>query len=69
MATGICGDTAVEMGTTNPLSSEQLTVIELRVLSQLIQNTQGITFETDELRQMRNDAAFDLGITSPVPGT
>ena len=69
MTTGISGDTAVAIGSANPLSSEQLMVIELRVLSQLIQNTLGINVEADELRQMRNDAAFDLGIFTPVPGT
>lgn len=66
MALGISGDMPVLAAT----ASENLMAIELRVLSNLIQSllgngTQGI----DDLRILRNDQAFELGIQPPViPG-
>ena len=49
-------------------TAETLSAIELRVISNLIQQQSGPQ-QQDELKQLRNDQAFDLGITPPViPG-
>ncbi len=48
--------------------SDTLSLIELRVLSNLIQSQSG-NQQQDELRILRNDQAFELGIVPPVvPG-
>lgn len=49
-------------------SAASLDVIELRVISNLIQQQSG-TASPDELRVLRNDQAFELGFVPPVvPG-
>jgi hypothetical protein len=49
-------------------SAETLTAVELRVISNLLQQQAGSS-QQDELRILRNDQAFELGITPPViPG-
>ena len=46
-----------------------LDIIELRVISQLIQQDQGGRNSAESLAQLRNDVAQSLGSTSlPVPG-
>ena len=48
--------------------SGELDVIELRVISNLLQQQNG-NQQQDELRVLRNDQAFELGIVPPVvPG-
>lgn len=47
------------------VSSQLLDVIELRVISNLIQRDQG-NGEQDQLSVLRNDQAFELGIVPPV---
>ena len=48
--------------------SGELDVIELRVISNLLQREAG-TYDQDELRIIRNDQAFELGLVpSTVPG-
>jgi hypothetical protein len=50
------------------LSSVTLEAIELRVISNLLQREAG-NENQDELRILRNDQAFELGIVPPVvPG-
>lgn len=50
------------------ISAATLDVIELRVISNLLQMQQG-NFSLDELSRLRNDQAFELGIVPPVvPG-
>ena len=53
----------------NPISNlNNLEIVELRVISNLIQAQSGAQ-QQDELRVLRNDQAFELGITPPViPG-
>lgn len=65
MALGISGDTYVP--TINGVPAEDYMVIEQRVLSNLIQAQMG-TQATDELRVLRNDQAFELGLPVPVVG-
>ena len=55
-------------GSSGNISGENLEVIELRVISNLLQ-TQAPNQQQEELRILRNDQAFELGITPPVvPG-
>jgi hypothetical protein len=42
-----------------------LEAVELRVISNLLQQQAGNT-QQDELKQLRNDQAFELGIIPPV---
>jgi hypothetical protein len=45
-----------------------LTTVELRVISNLLQREMG-NMQQDELRILRNDQAFELGVNPPViPG-
>lgn len=45
-----------------------LTTVELRVISNLLQREMG-NMQQDELRVLRNDQAFELGVIPPViPG-
>lgn len=62
MPIGLSGD---NQSVTAGEQTAQLSLIEQRVLSQLLQ-MQAPT--TDELRQLRNDIANELGIPVPVPG-
>jgi hypothetical protein len=66
MPLGISGDTPTLAST----PSENLMAIELRVLSNLIQSLLGNgTQAIDDLRILRNDQAFELGLQPPVvPG-
>lgn len=49
-------------------NDEALMAVELRVISNLIQQQSG-NMQQDELRVLRNDQAFELGIIPPViPG-
>lgn len=42
--------------------------VELRVISNLLQREMS-NMSQDELRILRNDQAFELGLPVPVPGT
>ena len=54
--------------TAGGLTDELMSLVELRVISNLIQAQSGAQ-QQDELRVLRNDQAFELGITPPViPG-
>ena len=62
MAQGLAGDSP---GTTAGEQTLQLILVENRVTNQLLQNISPVT---DELRQLRNDVANELGIPVPIPG-
>lgn len=64
MATGIAGDNSIAP---RGYPAADLMTIDLRVLQILIQ-AQGGTVSLDELRTLRNDQAFELGLPLPVPG-
>jgi hypothetical protein len=50
-------------------STTALDVIELRVISNLLQREMSNASQGDELRILRNDQAFELGFVPPVvPG-
>jgi hypothetical protein len=67
MATGIAGDSGAVLVGTYP--AEDLMTIELRVIANLLANVLGNgTASLDELRVLRNDQAFELGLSVPVPG-
>jgi hypothetical protein len=58
----------IPAGATGGIPNAILDVIELRVISNLLQQQNG-NQQQDELRILRNDQAFELGITPPVvPG-
>lgn len=65
MPIGILGDAGA--GTIGAAHPEEFALVELRVISNLLQQQQG-SLSLDELRVLRNDQAFELGIISPVPG-
>lgn len=65
MSTGIAGDTTG--ATINGLPVSEYQLIESRVISILLQMQQG-NFSLDELRVLRNDQAFELGLPQPVLG-
>lgn len=55
-------------GGLSPASAQSLDVVELRVISNLLQREMAEQSQ-DELRILRNDQAFELGIVPPViPG-
>jgi len=48
--------------------SENLSVVELRAISNILQMQMGNT-QQDELKLLRNDVGFELGIVPPtIPG-
>ena len=50
-------------------SAQSLDVIELRVISNLLQSEMSNRAQGDDLRVLRNDQAFELGFAPPVvPG-
>ena len=56
-------------GSIGGISGQTLDVIELRVISNLIQQYNGGAASQEDLRFLRNDQAFELGIVPPVvPG-
>jgi hypothetical protein len=64
MASYVPGNVAI-----SGFASVTLEAIELRVISQLMQNDQGKGQGQEELRLIRNDIAQSLGIVPPVvPG-
>lgn len=63
MATGIAGDSSISP---RGYPATDLMAIDLRVLQILLQSQSG-NVTLDELRQLRNDQAFELGLP-PVPG-
>lgn len=65
MATGISGSNSG--ATINGLPVSEYQLIESRVISILLQMQQG-NFSLDELRILRNDQAFELGLPVPVLG-
>jgi hypothetical protein len=65
MANGISGSTVIVSASGYP--AEDLMAIELRVLSNLFQLQMG-SLNQDDLRVLRNDQAFELGLALPVPG-
>lgn len=65
MPVGIAGDSAVTIG---GLPAADLSVIEMRVMSNLLQQYLSAGQSLDELNTMRGDQAFELGIATPLPG-
>jgi hypothetical protein len=65
MPIGISGDSSYP--TLSGVPVDEYSLVELRVISNLLQLQQG-NFSLDELRILRNDQAFELGIPTPVPG-
>lgn len=65
MATGIAGDSTG--ATINGLPVSEYQLIEMRVLNILMQVQMG-NMTQDELRVLRNDQAFELGLPTPVLG-
>jgi hypothetical protein len=54
--------------TLGAVPSENLSTVELRVISNLLQMQMGNT-QQDELKLLRNDVGFELGIVPPtIPG-
>ena len=50
-------------------TAQSLDVIELRVISNLLQSEMSNRAQGDDLRVLRNDQAFELGFVPPVvPG-
>lgn len=67
MAIGISGDTSFP--TAGGVTDESLILVELRTLSNLLQNPAwGTSQAQEELKAIRNDQAFELGLPTPVPG-
>lgn len=66
MPVGISGSNNIPSAT-GGYPDVALAAIELRVLSNLMQMQMG-TQNQDELRVLRNDQAFELGLPIPVPG-
>jgi hypothetical protein len=63
MTSYVPGNTSV-----SGIAAQTLDVVELRVISNLLQQ-QAPNGQQDELRVLRNDQAFELGIVPPViPG-
>jgi hypothetical protein len=62
MASYVPGNVAIQ-----GFSNVTLEAIELRVISNLLQQQSGNASQED-LKILRNDQAFDLGLPSPVPG-
>ncbi len=65
MAIGLAGDTP---STTAGEQTAQLILVEARVQSILMQTLLGTNQATDELRVLRNDQGFELGVPLPIPG-
>lgn len=66
MAIGLAGDT---VSLTAGDQTAQLSLVEQRVLSNLLQSLLGTNQAVDDLRVLRNDQGFELGITPlPIPG-
>lgn len=56
-------------GNVGSYTTQSLDVIELRVISNLLQRDMSAAAQGDELRVLRNDQAFELGFVPPVvPG-
>ncbi len=56
-------------GSVGGISGQMLDVIELRVISNILQREMSNAAQGDDLRVLRNDQAFELGIVPPVvPG-
>ena len=66
MATGISGSNSGQ--TLDGYQDGTLAIVELRTISQLLQNLLGTNQAADDLKQVRQDQAFDLGILTPIPG-
>lgn len=65
MPTGISGSNPGAVVAGQP--AEALMLVELRTMSNLLQSQSG-NVSLDELRVLRNDQAFELGLPVPVPG-
>lgn len=65
MPIGIAGDSAIP--TINGLPVDEYSLIEQRVISILLQTQMG-NMTQDELRVLRNDQAFELGLPTPIIG-
>lgn len=63
MAIGLAGDSS---GATDGYATGQLVLVELRVQSTFLQAIAAGQVP-DQIQQLRNDEAFQLGITQPVP--
>jgi hypothetical protein len=67
MATGIAGDTSPVTIGADPVI--ELLLIETRAQSVLLQQLLGSDQAQDQIGELRNDQAFQLGIPVPLPGT
>jgi hypothetical protein len=65
MPIGIAGDSQT---TDSGVSTSQLSLIEQRVISNLLQTLLGTNQAIDGLGDLRNDQAFQLQIPTPLPG-
>lgn len=65
MAIGLAGDSP---SITAGEQTAQLSLVEQRVISNLLQSLLGTTQTIDELRVLRNDQGFELGVPLPIPG-
>lgn len=67
MATGISGDNTGVVISGDPVS--ELILIEMRTQNALLQQLLGSNGQAiDQLEFLRNDAAFALGVSTPLPG-
>lgn len=66
MPIGIAGDSLPSDG---GVSTAQLSLVELRTISNYILNLLGTNQVIDEVDEIRNDQAFELQIPTPLPGT
>ena len=66
MPTGIAGDSIG--ATIAGIPADELNLVELRVISNLLQSLLGSNQAIDELRILRNDQATELTIPTPIPG-
>jgi len=66
MAIGLAGDSQATVGG-DPVTL--LSLLEARVISNLLQAGLLANGGQDDLNVLRNDQAFELGVAMPVPGS
>jgi|HubBroStandDraft_1064217.scaffolds.fasta_scaffold12871_5 hypothetical protein len=67
MATGVSGSNSAA-STINGYPISEMQVVDLRVIQSLLQSLLGTNQATDDLETLRNDEAFAMGLSVPVPG-
>jgi hypothetical protein len=68
MAIGISGDVQAEVGGQNPQPATTMMLLELRTISNLLYSMIDNPPTSGELNVIRNDQAFELNVTTPLPG-